>query len=369
LGTVVALQTLPVLCMSLFAGVIIDRVPKHRLLLGTQTTALIQSAILAALTLSGHIQLWQIYILATMLDCVNAFDNPTRQSFVMELVGRENLVNAVGLNSAQFNSARLIGPSLGGLVIAQAGVGMCFLVNSVSFFASLAALLMLRTAELHVVSDRRVGQRVVQEFSEGIRYLRRMPQLLTVIIVLAGIGCFGYNWNTVTPLVATDLLHVGAEGFGLLVSGLGLGSLGGAVVVAVRGRASMRVLLGAAGVFSLAYLALALTHWYGLSFALFAVLGFVGLTFSTAANTMLQLGTPDRLRGRVMAVYTLLMLGSTPIGSLFTGFLTGAAGIQWTIATEGSICVVAVSLAIAYQLRHRSLSRGSPDAAARLAVT
>ncbi len=369
LGTVIALQTLPVLCIVLFAGVIVDRLPKHRVMLATQSVALVQSLILAILTATGHIQLWQIYILAATLGFVNAFDNPTRQSFVMELVGRENLVNAVGLNSAQFNSARLIGPAIGGVLIARWGVSVCFFINAISYLAALTALLKLRPAEFHLTAETRHRGRMLSELSEGIRFIKNTPRLLVVIILLSGLGCFGYNWNTVTPLLATDLLHSGATGFGLMVSALGIGSLGGAVMLAVRGRSSVHILFGAAIIFGVGYLAVGFVPWFGLSFVLFAILGFVGLTFSTSANTTLQLGSPDHLRGRVMGIFTLLMLGSTPIGSLVTGFLTASIGIQWAVATEASICLLAVALALTYQVR--VVNHGQPvgtAASRRLAV-
>lgn len=351
LGTVAALQFLPVLCVTLFAGVVVDRLPKHRLLLATQSVALVQAAALAALTAAGLIQLWEIYILAALLGLVNAFDQPTRQSFVMELVGRENIVNAVALNSAQFNAARLIGPAVGGVLIASLGVAICFVVNAASFLAVLASLLLLRASEFHSVSSKRSGKRVLSELGEGIRFLAGEPNLMVIVIVVAGIGCFGYNFNTVIPLLAEYSLHVGASGFGLLVTAVGVGSLVAALAVAARGRASQRVFLAGAIGFGASYLAVAFVPWFGVAMALLAVLGFASLTFSSAANSSLQLGSPDHLRGRVMSVFTLLVMGSTPIGALFTGWLAEAAGIQITIVVEASICLLGVALALLYRRR------------------
>ena len=351
LGTVAALQFLPVLCVTLFAGVIVDRLPKHRLLLATQSVALVQAAALAVLTASGQIQLWQIYLLASILGLVSAFDQPARQSFVMELVGRENVVNAVALNSAQFNAARLIGPALGGVLIASLGVAICFFVNAASFVAVLVSLMLLRTNEFHSTTPKRSGKHVFSELGEGIRFLAGEPKLMVIVIVVAGIGCFGYNFNTVIPLLAQYSLHVGASGFGLLVTSVGIGSLVAALAVAARGRASQRVFLAGAIGFGASYMAVGFVPWFGVAMALLAVLGFASLTFSSAANSSLQLGSPDHLRGRVMSVFTMLVMGSTPIGALFTGWLAEAAGIQATVAVEASICLLGVALALAYQAR------------------
>ncbi|HVA22910.1 MAG TPA: MFS transporter [Chloroflexota bacterium] len=360
LGTVSALQFLPVLCVTLFAGVIVDRLPKHRLLLATQSVALAQAVALAVLTASGRIQLWEVYVLAALLGLVSAFDQPTRQSFVMELVGRENIVNAVALNSAQFNAARLIGPAIGGVLIASFGVAICFFVNAVSFLAVLASLLLLRAAEFRSVPSKRTGKRVLTEIGEGLRFLRSAPDLMVVVIVVAGIGCFGYNFNTVIPLLAQYSLHVGASGFGLLVTSVGIGSLVAALAVATRGKASQRVFLTGAIGFGLSYLAVAFVPWFGAAMGLLAVLGFASLTFSSAANSTLQLGSPDHLRGRVMSVFTLLVMGSTPIGALFTGWLAETAGIQVTIAVEAGICLLFIAAALLYRSRRRTTARIDP---------
>jgi MFS family permease len=352
LGTVSALQFLPVLCVSLFAGVVVDRLPKHRLLLATQSTALVQAAVLAALTASGRIQLWQIYVLAAILGLVNAFDQPTRQSFVMELVGRGNVVNAVALNSAQFNLARLIGPAIGGILIATWGVAICFSINAASFVAVLASLLLLHPSEFHSLPARAAGKRVLAEIGAGIRFLWTTPELMVVVIVVAGIGCFGYNLNTVIPLIAEFSLHTGADGFGLLVTAVGIGSLVAALGVATRSRVGKRTVLIGGGAFGAIYMAVGFVPWFGAAMALLAVLGFASLVFSSASNSTLQLGSPDYLRGRVMSVYTLLVMGSTPIGALITGWLAETAGVRATVAVEAGVCLLSVGAALIYRARH-----------------
>ncbi|HLG69189.1 MAG TPA: MFS transporter [Chloroflexota bacterium] len=359
LGTVSALQFLPVLCVSLFAGVVVDRVPKHRLLLATQSTALVQASIMAALTASGRIQLWHIYVLAVVLGVVNAFDQPTRQSFVMELVGRDNVVNAVALNSAQFNLARLVGPALGGILIAAWGVAICFTINAASFVAVLISLVLLRPAEFHSSPAKRSGKRVLAEIGDGIRFLLGSPRLMVVVIVVAGIGCFGYNLNTVIPLLAEFSLHAGASGFGLLVTAVGVGSLIAALGVATRRDLPERTVLVGGAAFGAIYLTVAFVPWFAVAMVLLALLGFASLTFSSASNSTLQLGSPDYLRGRVMSVYTLLVMGSTPIGSLITGWLAETAGIRTTVAVEAGVCLLAVLAAIIYRARSGQAGRAA----------
>jgi len=279
----------------------------------------------------------------------------------MELVGRDNVVNAVALNSAQFNAARLIGPALGGVLIASLGVAVCFFVNAASFIAVLVSLLLLRPSEFHSTTPKHTGKRMFSELGEGIRFLAAEPKLMVIVIVVAGIGCFGYNFNTVIPLLAQYSLHVGASGFGLLVTSVGIGSLVAALAVAARGRASQRVFLAGAIGFGASYMAVGFVPWFGVAMALLAVLGFASLTFSSAANSSLQLGSPDHLRGRVMSVFTMLVMGSTPIGALFTGWLAEAAGIQATVVVEASICLLGVAVALAYQGRRARL--GLPSGA------
>jgi len=354
LGTVTALQFLPILCGSMFFSVFVDRMPKHRLLLGTQFLALVQSAILAVLTAGGHIQLWHLYALALFMGLINSVDNPTRLSFVMELVGRENVVNAVSLNSAMNNGARLLGPAIAGAIIAAWGVPTCFFINAVSFLAVLIALLLMRPSEFHALPVRSEARRnPLAELGESLRFLFGVPRLVVVIIMLAGLGCFGFNYNTVVPLIAEQGLHVGAEGFGLLMTAVGLGALLGAITVAGAGRSSRRRILIAGTAFGLAQLVLAFAPSFITAFALLSVQSFAGMLFTTASNTTLQLGSPDSMRGRVMGLYTTLLVGTTPIGAVLTGALTDAAGVRTTVAAWGGVCLLSVAAALVYGFRAR----------------
>jgi len=361
LGIVAALQAFPILCGSLFASVVVDRMPKHRLLLVTQSTALLQAAILAVLTVSGEIRLWHLYVLAVVLGIVNAFDNPTRLSFVTELVGRDQVVNAVALNSAMMNGARLFGPALGGLVIAAWGVGACFTLNAVSFLAVLLGLLLMRRSEFRYVPPRRSERSpLIQELGDGLRFVLSRSRLVTVLIVLAGIGMFGYNFNTVVPLLAEQGLGLGPDGFGLLMTAVGLGALLGALGVASSGKASTTRILVTGFGFGAIELGLSIAPSFVAAFVLLTALSMCGIVFATSCNSTLQLEAPENLRGRVMGMYTLLMAGTTPIGALLTGFLSSTIGIRPTIAAWAAVCAASALAAWIYRSRQPGSERRPP---------
>lgn len=351
LGAVTALQYAPILLVVLFAGVVVDRFPKQRVLMVTQAVSLLQALTLALLTATGRIQLWELYMLAILLGVTNAFDSPARQSFVTELVGRDYVVNAVGLSSAQFSSARLVGPALGGLVIATWGTAACFSLNAASFLAVLTSLFLLRPSEFHAMPRREAGVPVIHQLRQGLGFLLSTPDLTVATIVLAGNGAFIYSTSSIIPLIARDELVVGPQRFGLLVAAVGLGSLVMALTIASRGKSSQRVVLGAAACFGLFYLSLAFAPSFAVGFVLLTLVGGSIQVFATSVNSLLQLGAPDYLRGRVMAVFTLLTNGITPLGALFTGFVTATAGIRFTLAGEAAICLMALALALAYRAR------------------
>src|SRR5579864_1668934 len=351
LGTVTALQTLPILFVVLFAGVVVDRLPKRRILYVTQIISLFQAGVLAALTATGEVQVWHVYILALLLGVVNAFDQPTRQAFVVELVGREHLVNAVGLNSAQYSTARLVGPALAGLSIAAFGIAACFLLNAISFVAVLISLTFLRSAEFRRSQAPRSRVAVFSELREGVRFLLSKRELTIAIIVLLGNGAFVYSTSTIIPLIAEDALHVGASEFGLLVSAVGVGSLFASLVIASRARASEKTFLIAAACFGILYLSMAVIPWFLLAFVVLVLVGAAIQVFGTSVNSLLQLNSPDQLRGRVMSVFTLLTNGIQPAGSLLNGVVTAAAGVQLTVAVEACICLTALVAALVYRAR------------------
>jgi len=358
LGTVTALQTLPVLLFVLFAGVFVDRFPKRRLLLITQTTAMLQALLLAVLVSTGAVQLWHVYLLAFLLGAVNALDNPTRQSFVIEMVGREDLVNAVALNSMLMNSARIVGPAVGGLLIAWVGVAGCFYLNAGSFLAVLAGLLLMKPHLLRT-SPRKPSGHVLGQLAEGLGYAVRTPTVFLIVILMGALGTFGYNFNTTLPLLARDALNADSAAFGALLSAMGVGSLIAALVVATAKEATVQRLFWGAAAFTVAIAAIAISRWYPVTLALMVPLGLASISFTTSANSRLQLTVPDALRGRVMSIYTLLFMGTTPIGGLFTGFLAEHLGIQWTLGIEASICGLGVAAGLLYYQRTRRAAPSS----------
>jgi MFS family permease len=355
LGLVTTLQFLPIMLLSLIGGVITDRWPKHRLLTITQTAALLQAAIFAILVGTGAIQLWHVYVLATIQGIITAIDNPVRQSFVVELVGREHLINAVALNSMLFNASRIVGPALAGIMIAGAsstlsGISLVLAVNAISFVAVLVGLLMMRPSEFSNVPPAvagKIGQRLI----EGLVYVWHTPSVLLVMIVVAAIGTFGYNFSVVLPLLSGFVLHTNAAGFGALSAFLGFGSVVGAIATAYMRQVTVgRLMLGSTA-FAILLGAVAISTNYVLSGALLIALGFAGILFSTSANTLLQLNVPDALRGRVMSLYMLLFAGSTPIGGLLIGTLSNIIGVSETLLICAALCLLGVGGAIIYRRR------------------
>ena len=361
LGTVTMLQFLPISLLVLFGGVIADKVPKRRLLVLTQTSAMAQAFVLAFLTWSGLVTLWQIYILAAMLGLTNAIDNPTRQAFVVEMVGRDDIMNAVALNSSLFNSARLVGPAVGGVIIAVVGVGAAFFINGISFIAVIIGLLLMRPHLFY--PTRRSGEgRVLEQLLEGLRYSLRTPSILLIVILMAAIGTFGYNFTVVLPLLARNALHVGSIGFGAMTSAVGVGSLVAALALATLRKASRRTLLIGAMAFTVFLAAVAASPWYPLTLVLLVALGVASISFTATANTSLQISSPDYLRGRVMSLYMLLFAGTTPIGGELTGFMAEHLGIRPTVGIEAAVCAVGIAAALAYLAAQRRASAAKPPA-------
>lgn len=353
LGVVTTLQFLPLMLLSLIGGAVADRVPKRRLLLATQTTAMILAAIFGVLVALGAIQLWHIYVLAFLQGIVNAIDNPTRQAFSVELVGREDLVNAVALNSMTFNGSRIVGPAIAGFVIAYLGIAPTLFLNAVSFLAVLAGLLMMNP-EAFFATPRRANGPISGGLVEGLQYTWRTPEVLLIMLVVASIGTFGYNFSVLLPLIAGFVLHTGATGFGGLGAFLGLGSLVAAMFAAFARDVTVRRVLVGAGAFSVLLAGVALSTNFALSAALLVALGFAGITFATTANSLLQMIVPDALRGRVMGLYILLFAGSTPIGALLIGTASNLIGVSATILLCAALCALGVAGAFMYQRRTTS---------------
>lgn len=360
LGTVTGLQFLPFLVLAPFSGVLVDRFPKRRVLLATQSVLMGTALLLAALTLAEVVQLWQVYALALVQGVATAVDNPARQTFVSEVVGQERLANAVALNSASFNTGRLLGPGLAGLLIAAYGTGIALLANALSFAAVLASLALMRVTQLQPAPLARGKGRM----REGLAYLRGRWDLKLVMLLVFVLGTFGMNFQLTMALMATKEFGKGPREFGLLGSVMAVGSLTAALLSARRGRPRLRVLLVALAGFVVASGAAALAPTYAVFAVALAGCGLAALTALTTANALVQLSVEPSMRGRVMALYMAILLGGTPIGSPVIGWLGDVSGPRATIGigtvTVGvTLLVVVVALArrenvvVSYESRRR----------------
>ncbi|HYQ76625.1 MFS transporter [Cellulomonas sp.] len=360
-GITTALQFAPTLLLSAWAGVLADRVNRRKLLMITQGAQGVLAFGLGALVLSGHARLWHVYLFALALGAVAALDQPVRQTFVAELVPANRLSNAVGLNSTSFNAARLIGPGVAGLAIAAVGTGWVFVINGVSFAATILALTLMRTGELHTMP---VAPRAKGQIREGVRYVRGRSDILVIMAVIGVVSTFGLNFQMTSALMARAEFGKGAGEYGILGSVLAIGSLAGALLAARRERPRVRLVIGAAFAFGVATGVQALMPTY-VSYAVACIpVGLASLTMMTAANTTIQMSTDPVVRGRVMSLYMIVMLGATPIGSPIVGWIGEQFGPRWSIGI-GSITALMVSVAAGLwarkhwrvQVRYRFLSR------------
>ena len=357
LGTVTALQFLPILALSLVGGVLADRFPKRGFLLVTQSLQMLQALALGLLAVGGWVQLWHLYVFAAALGITQALDQPARRSLPAELVSRVQLPSAIALESTVFNAARVVGPALGGIAVAALGAGGCFLLNAASFLAVLAALALLKPAT-RVASAPVARAGMAGQLREVFSFAWRTPDVALTLLLLGFLGTFAYNFSTVLPLLARYQLDAGALGFGGLNSALGLGSMVGSLVVAGQRGAYRRRMLWSAACLPVILLLQALSGEYQLTLALLFVQGLAGVFFSATANTNLQLLTPPSLRGRVLSLYTLLFVGATPLGAMFIGTLADRWNIQAALglASVGSLAGVVGGL-----LYHHRQGRQQPD--------
>ncbi|MFF5582314.1 MFS transporter [Streptomyces hygroscopicus] len=339
-GITTALQFLPMLLFGLYGGVIADRCPRRRLLLITQTALGLCGLALAALTLSGHVQVWHVYLIAFLLGMVTVVDNPTRQVFVNEMVGPKDLRNAVSLNSANFQSARLVGPAVAGVLITAVGSGWAFLINGLSFGAPIIGLLMMRTSELHTVKRAPRGK---GQLREGLRYVAENPDLIWPIVLVGFIGTFGFNFPIWLSAFADDVFHAGPGTYGLLNTLIAIGSVTGALLAARRVVARRRLLVGAALMFGVLEMVAAVTPYFWLFAALMVPIGIFSLTFNVTANSSVQLATDPAMRGRVMSLFMMVFVGGTPIGGPLVGWLTDTCGARIGFAAGGLVSAAAAA--------------------------
>ena len=353
LGITTGLQFLPVLLFGLYGGVLADRYDKRRLLLGAQAAMGVLALVLALLDLSGAVQLWHVYALAFGLGVASVVDTPVRQAFVSEMVGPDDLPNAVSLNSATFNSARIVGPAVAGVAIAAVGTGWVFAANAISYAAVLAGLQAMRTAELF---PGKPVARAKGQLREGLAYVRARPPLLVPIVLVFMVGTFGLNFQITLALVVKEVFGREAGAYALLSVMIAVGSLLGALASARRtAPPRQRTLFAAVLAFGVLEIAVGLAPSYALMAVLLVPTGFAVLTFSTTANSIVQLGSAPHVRGRVMALYILVFLGGTPAGAPLIGALAEAYGPRASIVLGGVVTAVSGVVAALVMIRLRSL--------------
>jgi MFS family permease len=337
LGITTALQFLPMLLVGAWGGVLADRVSKRRLLAYTQALMALPALTLWLLTATGNVTLFVVYALVFARGSVNAIDNPARQAFVMELVGRERVVNAVSLNSLIVQSARIIGPAFAGLVIATIGIAACFLLNSLSFAAMLIALWRIDPHRLQRTERR---PREPGQLREALRHVRETPELRVPLVVMAVVGTLSFNFQVILPLMARFAFGGGASTYAALTTAMAIGAVGGALAAGARRRIKPTLLAGAAVAFGGFSLAAAGAPTLGTEFLVLAGVGAASVTFSAGINSSLQLAAAPEMRGRVMALYSVVFLGSTPIGGPIAGWLAGAAGPRSLLVLAGIAALV-----------------------------
>ena len=338
LGMVGFAGQIPVFLMSPLGGLIADRHSRHRTVIATQTSSMILAFIFSGLTLAHRIQVWQIFVLAALLGVVNAFDIPARQAFLVEMVGREDLINAIALNSSMFNSARIIGPAIAGILVAAIGEGWCFFANGVSYIAVIVGLLMMRlppfTARVREAS-------AVTHIIEGFRFVMHTGPISALLLLLGLVSLTGMPYAVLMPVFADRIFHSGARGLGILMGFSGIGALIGALALASRREVKGlgRWVSVSCGIFGVSLILFAFSRWFWLAAGMLIPVGLAMMTQMGSSNTLIQAMTPDSLRGRVMSVYSMMFMGMAPVGALLAGFMAQRFGAPFTVAAGGVIAV------------------------------
>jgi MFS family permease len=356
IGLLGAVQFVPVMFLGLFGGIIADIWPKKRTVVATQLVAGILALTLGGLDYLHVVAVWHIFVLAFCLGVVNAVDMPARQSFVVEMVGPEDVGNAVALNSAVFNGARIVGPAIAGVMIGVLGTAVCFVLNGLSYGAVVIGLLAMRNAELMPsvrLAIPRTLSAVRENLAEGLRYVWHTPVVLLAISVIGFVSTFGMNFNVVLPVMAANVLQVGSNGYGMLFAAMGAGALVSALSVATLQRPRLRVLVGGGIVLGVAEIVLASTTSFPVALAAVFFAGVGAIATAASANSLIQIAVPGPLRGRVMSVYTTVFAGSSPIGNGLTGGVGGVWGTPAALLLNGSVTIGAELLAGLAILRGR----------------
>jgi MFS family permease len=357
LGVTTGLQFLPILLLSPYAGLVADRFPKRRLLQVTQLMLAVPALVLGLLAVTGVAQTWHVYLLALVFGIGSAFDAPARQAFVSEIVGPEDLTNAVGLNSASFNLARMIGPALAGVLIAALGSGVSatgavIMVNAVSYGAVIVSLQRMRQRDLNPARREPRHKGMIRD---GVRYTLARPDLMLILTIVFFAGTFGLNFQITSALMATEVFHKGAGEYGLLGTTLAIGSLSGALLAARRVRVRHRLVILAAVAFGVAEIVAGLLPSY-LAFAIWTpVLGMASLTMITSANATFQMSVAPAMRGRVMALYMMVFMGGTPLGAPIVGWVGETFGARWTLLGGGAATILGTVVAVVVFSRAQGL--------------
>jgi MFS family permease len=349
IGVVMALQFGPQMLLLPWTGFAADHFDRRKILLTTQASLGTLALGLGILTISGLVQLWHVYVFAFLLGCVTAFDGPARQTFVSELVGEADLSNAVALNSTSFNTARMIGPAIAGVLIASVGTGWVFLINAASFGAVLCSLSLMRIDELYKDSK---ATRSGTSLTDGFRYVWKRPDIRVVLIMLFLIGTFGINFAIFISTMAVTVFHAGAGQYGLLMSSMAIGSVTGALLSARRAKPSITILCVAAAVFGFGLTLAALMPNYWLFALALIIVGMAAQSFTTTANATVQLSTDSSMRGRMMSIFMAIALGGTPIGAPIVGWVADTFGPRWALGVGASAGFVAALIGVYYLIKH-----------------
>jgi MFS family permease len=346
-GLLVAVQTLPVLLLGPYGGVVADRVDKRKLMVVLQSMMGVLALVLGLLTVTGVVRVWEVFGLALLLGLNNTFENPARQAFILEMVGKDELRNAVTLNSVLVNAARAIGPAFAGIIIAAGGTGICFLINAASFAAVVFSLVTLNVSKLRPSTPTGRGH---GQLREGLDYVRRTPTLAVPLLMMGLVGCLGYEFQVVLPVLAQQTFHGSARTYGFMTAAMGIGAVVGGLYAAAKGRVGLRSMSLSAAVFGVCFVASAAAPDLAVELVALALLGAASVTFLSKGNSTLQLGADPQMRGRVMALWAVAFLGSTPVGGPIAGAVSEHFGARVGLLLGAAACVGATTLGV-YTIR------------------
>ena len=344
LGSVGFASQIPVLLLAFLGGTVADRFNRHRIIIGTQTASMVLAFILSILTLTGTVRMWHIFMLSALLGIVNAFDMTARQAFIVELVEKEDLINAIALNSSVFNGARVVGPAAAGVLIAGIGEGWCFFANGISFIAVIVGLLLMKLKERSELAAH--GRSAISNVLEGFRYVRRTRPIRALILLLALVSMVGMPYSVLMPIFADGILHGGPRGMGILMGATGLGALAGAMSLAIRSgtRGLGKVVACASAGFGTSLILFSISRSFWLSALFLFPVGFCLMVNMAATNTLIQTMVPDNLRGRVMAVHVMMFMGMAPFGSFSAGAIAARVGAPMAISMGAVLCLIGSGL-------------------------